>query len=99
MFNTIILKKGYAKLTESEFAHFEKGDTIWGTDRFPEEIKRWSIEQKEKAREELAKYKCSYVQYGCLWNIEEYALEYCECDEDGGFVEGSDFDLAERENL
>ena len=95
MFNTIILKKGYERLTESEFTHFENGDTIWGTDQFPEEIKRWSIEQEEEAREELAKHKCSYVQYGGFWQIEEYALEYCERDEDGEFIEGSDYCLAE----
>lgn len=27
-------------------------------------------------------------------NVEEYALEYCETDQDGEFVEGSDYDLA-----
>lgn len=26
----------------------------------------------------------------------EYALEYCECDEDGEFIQGADFDLAEE---
>lgn len=97
MFNTIKLKRGCAKLTEKEFKTFSKGDTIFGENSDPEEIKRWSIEQEEEARKELAKHKCSYVQSGGLWQIEEYALEYCECDEDGCFVEGSDYYLAEEE--
>lgn len=95
MNNTIILKKGYARLTESEYKKFEKGDTIWGIDREPEEIKRWNIEDEAEAKAELAKHKCTY-DGGNVWDIEEYALEYCECDEDGEFIQGSDFDLAEE---
>jgi hypothetical protein len=93
MNNTIILKKGYARLTENEYRKFEKGDTIWGDGSNPEEVKRWSIDQKEEAEVELAKYRCAYKGGN---NIEEWALEYCECDEDGEFVEGSDFSLAEE---
>lgn len=95
MINTIILKKGYARLTHSEYEKFEKGDTIFGLNSEPEELKRWSIEDKEEAEKELAKYKCSYSG-GNVWDIEEYALEYCECDENGEFVQGSDFDLADE---
>ncbi len=94
MFNTIILKKGEAYLTNREYEKFEKGDTIWGTDRETEELKRWNIEDEEEAKKELAKYRCSYERRNDNWDIEEYALEYCECDKDGEFVEGSDFDLA-----
>lgn len=36
MNNTIILKKGYERLTENEFKEFQKGDTIWGNDSTPE---------------------------------------------------------------
>lgn len=32
-----------------------------------------------------------------LTYIDEWALEYCECDEDGEFVEGSDYDMADEE--
>lgn len=96
MNNTIILEKGYARLTEEEYKKFSKGDTIWGNDSNPEEIKRWSIDEKEQAMAELAKYKCEY-SHGYVWDIEEYAIEYCECDEDGEFVQGSDYDLAEEE--
>lgn len=93
MNNTIILKRGYATLTNSEYKKFNKGDTIYGIDSEPEEIKRWNMEQKAQALVELNDYRCTYSG-GNVWNIEEYALEYCECDEDGEFVEGSDYDLA-----
>lgn len=93
MNNTIILKKGYERLTENEFKEFQKGDTIWGNDSTPEELNRWSIEQEQDARAELAKHSCTYV-HGNVWDIEEYALEYCECNENGEFVQGSDYVLA-----
>lgn len=93
MWNTIILKKGHEYLTEREYKNFEKGDTIYGVDSNPEELKRWNIKDEEEARAELAKYNCTYSS-GNVFDIEEYALEYCECDEDGEFVQGSDFDLA-----
>lgn len=96
MFNTIKLKRGCAKLTEKEFKTFSKGDTVFGENSDPEEVKRWGIEHEAEARAELAKHKCTYNS-GYYWDIEEYALEYCECDEDGGFVEGSDYYLAEEE--
>lgn len=96
MNNTIILLKGETLLTRREYKKFNKGDTIWGIDSEPEEIKRWSIEQKHQAKEELAKYTCLYHENAETWSVEEYALEYCEFDEDGEFLQGSDFDLAEE---
>lgn len=95
MYNTIILKKGYASLTKSEYSKFRKGDTISGIDVEPEELKRWNIEQKEEAEKELKNYKCSYKKYQACIDVEEYALEYCECDEEGEFLTGSDYDFAE----
>lgn len=99
MNNTIILLKGHAMLTESEYKRFSKHDTIYGDDRTPEEVKRYSMEQIEEAKKELAKYNCKYDFFGNsrLWEIEEYALEYCECDEDGEWISGSDYDFAEEE--
>lgn len=94
MNNTIILLKGEALLTRDEYKKFSKGDTIWGIDRTPEEIRRWNIEQKQEAKEELEKYACTYHENAETWSVEEYALDYCECDEEGEFVQGSDFDLA-----
>lgn len=41
-------------------------------------------------------YKCDYYNAGESVYITEYALEYCECDEDGEFIQGADFDLAEE---
>lgn len=97
MFNTIILKKGEGRYTRNEWKKFEKGNTIWGENEEPEELKRWSIDQKEEAQTELEKYKCRYSKGVELYYAEEYALDYCECDEDGEFTFGSDFDLAEEE--
>lgn len=99
MFNTIILKKGEEKLTRSEWKKFEKGDTIWGDCSSPEELARWDVSQDNEAKAELAKYRCSYKEDGQLFKITEYALEYCECDDDGEFYQGSDFDLAEEEEI
>lgn len=96
MNNTIILQRGEALLTKKEYAKFEKGDTIFGADREPKELKRWSIDQEEDAKKELQKFQCKYSvrEYDGLTSIEEYALEYCECDDDGEFLQGSDFQLA-----
>lgn len=96
MFNTIILKKGEALLTRGEYKKFNKGDTIWGDGSEPEEIGRWNIGQEQVAKEELSKYSCAYHENIETWSIEEYALEYCEYDEEGEFVQGSDFDLAKE---
>lgn len=99
MNNTIILLKGEAGLTNAtEMKRFGKGHTIWGIDNNPEELKRWNIEQEAEAKEELAKYRCSYHSNGHMTWIKEYALEYCECDEEGEFIQGSDYDLADEES-
>lgn len=97
MENTIILWKNEERLTPEEWKKFKKGDTIWGNDETPEEVRRWNITDAEEAKKELNLHKCSYERDGALYNVAEYALEYCECDEDGNFVCGSDYDLAEEE--
>lgn len=99
MFNTIILLHGESKLNHFEKRKFQKGDTIFGDCSNPEELKRWNVEQEEEARAELAKYRCSYSQGIALYYVDEYALEYCECDEEGEFVEGSNYDFAEEISL
>lgn len=96
MNNTIILLKGEALLTRGEYKRFAKGDTVWGENSDPEELNRWGVEQEQEAKEELAKYACIYHNNAESWSIEEYALEYCECDEDGEFLWGSNYDLAEE---
>lgn len=93
--NEIRLLKGERRITNEELKKFQKGDTIWGNDENPEELKRWTIEEKEEAKKELAALRCRYARYNeHLTDVEEYALEYFEADESGEFVEGSDFDLA-----
>lgn len=97
MNNTIILKKGTCRLTNREFSAFDKGDTIYGNDSNPEELQRWSIEEWKEAHEQLKQYNCSYQQRFNYWNICEFALEFCECDENGDFISGSDYELADYE--
>ena len=95
MLNMVRLLKGEFRATNEEMKKFQKGDTIWGNDTNPEELKRWSIEKKEEAKKELAALRCRYARYNeHLTDVEEYALEYFKADESGEFVEGSDFDLA-----
>ena len=94
MNNTIILQKGTAKLTNQEFKTFVAGGTIWGESAAPEEVKRWNIDQEQEAKEELTKYRCDYYHGGVV-DITEYAIEYCECDKDGEFLSGTDYDLAQ----
>lgn len=94
--NTIILRKGESNMPTKMFeSSFEKGDTIWGVDSDSVELMRFGIGQKGDAMKQLAEHKCSYLSScGTTW-IEEYALEFCECDEDGDFIQGSDFELAD----
>lgn len=65
--------------------------------RAPEKLKRWTGDQYDLAKAELAKYSCSYRKSGGYMFADEYALEYCNTDEDGEFLDGSDLDLAEKE--
>lgn len=102
MNNTIILKHCEIRLTREEYKDFKKGETILGStdvcDYPVENLKSWSIEDRENALNELNKYRCKYTEDGSLYNVEEYGLEYCECDEDGEFIQGSDYDLAPEES-
>lgn len=96
MYNTIILRHGYGEINE-------KGDTIFGIDSDAEEVARWSIDDKDAAMQELAKHKCSYRTSRSfhgreLLTADEWALEYCEYDLEGGeYLMGSDYDLAEED--
>lgn len=95
IYNTIILKKGYSCLTDQEYKSFTKGDTICGAGTESVELMRWSIEDIKEANRVLAEHRCRYTHWN-VWDIEEYALEYCLCDEDGTFIDGSDFDFAKE---
>lgn len=94
MFNTIILKKGEATLTNVEYKNFIKGDSIWGENSDPEELNRWDIANEDEAKKYLLNYTCKYIKNIESWSVHEYALEYCECDENGDFIQGSDYALA-----
>lgn len=96
MNNTIILLTDDVLLTRNEYKGFEKGDLIVGIDSDPKELKRWNIADEEEAKKELAKYRCEYKDSGSCYSVKEFALMYCECDEDGEFVEGADYDMAEE---
>lgn len=66
MYNTIRLLRGEERLSYSEFKKFQRGDTIFGVDSDPTEIKRWSIDDKDKAKAELSKYQCSCSRGICI---------------------------------
>ena len=96
-YNSIRLLKGQAYLSNNEYKKFSKGDTIWGADANAEVLKCWEAKEEEAARKELEQYRCEYHCYeaGMTYDITEYALEFFNSDEDGEFLNGSDYDLAE----
>lgn len=94
----IRLVKGYARLTNSEFSKFEKGDTIWSDGSNPEELNRWMAEDEAEALKALEAVRCRYEAYNSqLVEIEEFALEYFTADEDEEFLDGSDYQMADEE--
>lgn len=99
-YNTIILLHGSAVLTTKEFRKTLLGDRVFGVDSDPEEIARWPIAEEAAALAELKKYTCeiSHRQWNrdALWYLDEYALEYCDCDENGEFICGANYTLAEQ---
>ena len=96
-YNTIILKHGVGSYTKKQFDNFVEGDCDCGENANPEELKRWTGDQYGLAKAELTKYRCSYRKSGGYVFADEYALEYCNTDEDGEFLDGSDLDIAEKE--
>ena len=90
-------KHGDAVLSKMEMKKFKKGDTVINDWADATEVKRWKMSEKDEAIAELASKKCTYKKGIELTYIDEWALEYCECDEDGEFVEGSDYDMADEE--
>lgn len=94
MYNTIILVHGVCEITE-------KGDAIFGVDSDAKEVKRWAMEQKAEAEAELSKHRCTYRESNTfagstVIQADEWALEFCECDEDGEYITGADYVLAEE---
>lgn len=94
--NTIILMHGFGEVDEH-------GDAIMGIDNNAKEVMRWAIEDEAAAKAELAKHLCKYNEvktfYGkTVIQADEWALLYCECDEDGDYIGGGDYWMAEEEN-
>lgn len=99
MFNTIIFKRENARLTKREYEKFQKGDLIFGENRNPEELKRWVPDDEDNAKIGLARHCCSCKRVFDDCEIVEYAPEYCECDEDGEFIQSCNYILAEEINM
>lgn len=77
---------------------FFKGCSIFGDWTDPKTIQEWPIEEVEAAKAELKKYKCSYRMRRKYIDVTEYGLEYYDVDEDGDFLIGSDYDLADTDD-
>lgn len=93
-YNTIILLHGTGEIAA-------KGDAIFGIDSNAQEIQRWPIGQKADAMAALAEHRCIYREAStftgsAVIQADEWALEFCECDEDGEYITGADYDLAEE---
>lgn len=86
MFNSIRLVHGIGVVSRRGEAYIESG----------EPVKCWPIEEKDKAYTELANHRCTYSKGDKKKaHADEWALEFCELDEEGMFVDGSDFSPAE----
>lgn len=94
MYNTIRLLHNRVNMTTNEYKEFEHGDTIFGVGN-PEVLAKWVIDDIDDAKEELERHYCSAIGGDKYTEVEEYALEYCDMDENGEFECGSDYDLAE----
>lgn len=94
-FNTIILLHGSIFLRKNKCKYFHFGCAIIGDEAWPDKLKRWNQDEEDEARKELAKYKCSYSHHHDGINVEEYALLYCICDDDGDDIQWLEYDLAE----
>lgn len=97
-YNTIILKKGVEKLSWKEKQIYKAGDLIYGKGKKPPiELKRWASKNEEKARMELEKYFCWIDRGVGSGKVFEYALIYCQTDENGEIVKELEYKFA-REN-
>lgn len=97
-YNTIILKKGVEKLSQKEKQTYKKGDLIYGKrDKPPVELKRWTLENEKKAEIELEKYFCWMDSSIFSGKVFEYALVYCQTDENGEVIKELEYKFA-REN-
>lgn len=68
-------------------------EALFGIDSDPVEIGRFY--EKAKAMEELSNYKCKVWKSGSVWRASGFAIETFDADDDGEFLTGSDYDMAE----
>lgn len=105
--NTVRLIKGKKTIPNRYISSYEEGDAILGIDAEMEVIKTWRINDYivsyddykamfEEAKKELEKLSNIYNRMCELTEIVEYAIEVCNCDMDGDFVEGSDFTFCQN---
>lgn len=86
-YNTIILKKAIEELSWKRKQTYKMGDLIYGKgEKQPVELKRWTSENEEKAEWELEKYFCWIDRGSCSGKAMEYALIYCQTDENGEVI-------------
>lgn len=102
MLDMIRLLHGNNKYSYKEFEKFKPLDTICGDASAPDEIKTWSEkdfeydfdEMQEAAMEELEGKFCSATYLDKLIEVDEWSLEFYTADENGEFIEGSDYEPA-----
>lgn len=83
---------------EAKYIRGQKPDVFeacFGADSNPIEIARFDT--KEDAYKALKEHEAprawvTATMTGYVWDCEAYALEFCEEDEDGEFIMGSDYD-------
>ena len=97
--NTIILWHGYQRLfpVHGENPMPPEGYSIIADEGFdpePQELQRWPISQKDEAMKKLSSLRCTIDTTGFYSDIEEYALQYVACDDDGGFICSDGYDFA-----
>lgn len=102
MLDMIRLLHGSNKYSYKEFEKFKPLDTICGDASAPDEIKIWSEKDfdydfdamKETAIEELEEKFCSATYFEKLIEVDEWSLEFYTANENGEFIEGSDYEPA-----
>lgn len=50
-YNTIILRHAEGSYTKKQFKNYSEGDCIYGPNTDPEELKRWTYDQLNEAKE------------------------------------------------
>lgn len=99
MNNTVRLLKGHEFVKNGELETFVEGSTIFDDGVDAIELKRWDIDDVEDARDALDALSCEADTGEQLTEITEYALEFFNSDDDGEFISGSDYSLAEARYL